>query len=84
MTIFERDPTQSPEARIIALQGRLASFQRAVTEGVVADENQDAEIKFTRTLTPDQLPKVLKALLFVTGATPKNLTLEYAFAQGIN
>ena len=84
MTIFERDPTQSPEARIIVLQGRLASFERSVTESVVADENQDAEIKFTRTLTPDQLPKVLKALLFVTGATPKNLTLKYAFGQGIN
>jgi hypothetical protein len=66
------------------LQGRLASFQRSVTESVVADENQDVEIKFTRTLTPDQLPKVLKALLFVTGATPKNLTLKYAFGQGIN
>lgn len=84
MATFERGSIQSPEVRRAALQERLSSFQRAVTEGVVVDETQDAEIKFTRTLTPDKLPKALKALLFVTGATSQNLRLEYAFAQGVN
>lgn len=82
--MIEGQSRNNPEARRAALQERLNSFHQAVTKDVVVDETQDAEIKFVRTLTTDQLPRVLRALLSVAGATSQNLRLEYAFAQGVN
>lgn len=84
MAISEGNPRNNPEARRAALHERLNSFQEKVTEGFVVDETEEAHITFTRNLTPEQLPKRLKALLFVVGATSKDLKLEYGFTQKVD
>ncbi len=74
----------NPEARRIALKERLSSFHQAVTETVVLDETQEAQITFARTLTAVQRPKTLGDLLFVIRPTSQSVRLEYVFSQRLN
>jgi len=83
MQLHEARTINSPEARRAALQQRLDSFQQeAITvKNVVVGESEEASITYTRGLIPNQLPRRLKALLYVAGATSKDLKIEYGFRQ---
>lgn len=74
----------NPEARRVALQERLGSFHEEAGRNVSVDETEGAQITFSRHLTGEQLPKTLKAVLFVIGFAPQEIKLSHTFWKNGN